>query len=143
MEQTVLVKSCLEDGTAQVLHIRKSACSGDCHSCSGCGAVQQKMLLKAHNPIGAKPGDWVRVESATGPVLAAAVILYMIPIAMFLAGYLLGEELWSKGPLMGILGFVLGLVLAGVYDRYVSKRKTYYAITGFAQKPRTGDEEID
>ena len=101
------------------------------------------MLLKAHNPIGAKPGDWVKVESATGPVLAAAVILYMIPIAIFLAGYLLGEGLWSQGPLVGIIGFALGLVLARVYDRAVAKKKTVYTITGFGEKPRTGDEGID
>lgn len=143
MEQTVLVKSCEADGTARVLHVRKSACSGECHSCSGCGAAQQQMLLKANNPIDAKPGDWVKVESATGPVLAAAAVLYMIPVVLFIAGYLLGENLWTKGPLVGVLGFVLGLVLARVYDRLIAKKKTVYTITGFAEKPRTGDEGID
>lgn len=140
MEQTVLVKEIVSQGVARVLHVRKSACSGDCHSCSGCGAAQQQMLLKANNPIGAKPGDWVRVESATGPVLAAAAMLYIVPVVLFIAGYLLGENLWTKGPLVGILGFVAGLVLARVYDRLVAKNKTVYTITGFAEKPRTGDE---
>ncbi len=143
MEQTVRVKQLLADGTAQVLHVRQSACSGECHSCSGCGAQQQQMLLKAKNPIGAKPGDWVTVESATGPVLLAAAVLYMVPILLFVAGYLAGELLWAKGPLVGILGLIIGLVLARVYDRAVAKKKTVYTITGFAKKPRTGDEEVD
>lgn len=143
MEQTVRVKALLDGGTAQVVHIRQSACSGECHSCSGCGAQKQAVLLKAQNPIGAKPGDWVTVESATGPVLLAAAVLYMVPILLFVAGYLVGEHLWTKGPLVGILGFVLGLVLARVYDRAVAKKKTVYTITGFANKPRTGDEEVD
>lgn len=143
MEQTVRVKSCAPDGTAQVLHIRQSACSGDCHQCSGCGSAKQTMVLKANNPIGAKPGQLVTVESATGPVLAAAAVLYLVPIVLFLAGYLLGEHLWSKGPLTGIVGFVLGLVFARVYDRAVAKKKTVYTITGFAKEPRTGDEEVD
>ena len=142
MEQTVLVKSCALDGTAQVLHIRKSACSGDCHSCSGCGATQQPMLLNANNPLGAKPGDWVKVESASGPVLAAAAMLYLVPVALFIGFYLLGEHLWQAGPWLGIGGFVLGLILARVYDRLIAKKKTVYTITGFAEKPRTGDEEI-
>ena len=30
MEQTVKVVSCYADGTARVVHIRQSACSGDC-----------------------------------------------------------------------------------------------------------------
>ena len=58
MEQVVRVQKCGPEGIAQVLHIRQSACSGDCHKCSGCGAVQDKLLLTAQNPIGAQPGIW-------------------------------------------------------------------------------------
>ena len=43
MEQLVRVREVYEDGTAQVLCIRESACSGDCHKCAGCGAVQETM----------------------------------------------------------------------------------------------------
>ena len=46
MEQIVKVRRTNSDGTAQVIRIRESACSGDCHKCSGCGAAQQTMLLK-------------------------------------------------------------------------------------------------
>ena len=38
MEQLVRVKETFDDGTATVIHVRESACSGDCHKCSGCGA---------------------------------------------------------------------------------------------------------
>ena len=141
MEQTVRVKGCNADGTAQVVHIRQSACSGDCHQCSGCGAAKQTVVLTAQNPIGARPGQLVTVESASGPVLLAAAVLYLVPIVLFVAGYLLGEHLWTKGPLVGISGFILGLVLARVYDRKAAQKKTVYTITGFAKEPRTGDEE--
>ena len=69
MQQLVRVKETYEDGTATVVHVRQSACSGDCHKCSGCGAAQETIMLKAKNPIGAKRGDLVTLESATGPVL--------------------------------------------------------------------------
>ena len=50
MEQTVRVKETYEDGTALVIHVRQSACSGDCHKCSGCGAASEMILLKAFMP---------------------------------------------------------------------------------------------
>ena len=41
MEQLVRVKEVYDDGTALVFRIRESACSGDCHKCSGCGAADR------------------------------------------------------------------------------------------------------
>ena len=135
MEQIVKVISCRPDGTAQVLHIRQSACSGDCHKCSGCGAVQQKLLLDVYNGIGAHPGDIVTIRAASGPVLAAAAMLYILPLVLFFAGYLLGSVLWHKGALTGCLAFLAGIVLAAVYDRRAAKKKkTEYTITGFAPR---------
>ena len=75
MEQLVRIKSIRDDGTAQVIRVRESACSGDCHKCSGCGAAQQTMIFEAVNAIGAKPGELVTVEAKSGPVLAAAAVL--------------------------------------------------------------------
>ena len=132
MEQIVKVIS-TAGVTARVLHLRQSACSGDCHRCSGCGAVEQKLLLDAYNGIGAQPGDMVVIRSETGPVLAAAAVLYLVPLRLFFAGYLLGALLWQRGGLTGILCFAVGIGLAAVYDRCVAaKRRNTYTITGFA-----------
>ena len=134
MQQLVKVISCKENGTAQVACLRQSACSGDCHKCSGCGAVEQTMIFTAQNPIGAKPGDMVTVESATGPVLQAAAMLYLLPLVLFIAGYLIGMQ-WGLGGLVGALAFVLSIVLVVVYDRLVMKKKnTVYTIVGYGPK---------
>lgn len=146
MEQLVRVQKCNADGTAQVLHIRQSACSGDCHKCAGCGAVQEKMLLTAQNPIGAKPGQLVKLSAQTGPVLAAAAVLYMLPLALFFALYLVFSLCGGSGALGGCLGFVTGLVAAWVYDRRVmGKKKTVYIITGSADAAfsEKGDNDLD
>ena len=136
MEQRVRVQKLNSDGTAQVFHIRESACSGDCHQCSGCGAAQQTMLLTARNPIGARPGDLVIVQSKSGPVLAAAAMFYMVPLALFFLGYLAGSLLWQRGGLTGSLAFILGICLATAYDRLVArKQKTVYTITGYWKNP--------
>ena len=139
MEQLVRVKETYDDGTALVIHVRESACSGDCHKCSGCGAAKEAVLFTADNPIGAKKGALVKVESDTGTVLKAAVVLYVIPLVLFFLGYYLGEVLGNLGALAGCLGFVLGVVIIVVYDRKVIRKKNIgYTITAFA-----GDAILD
>ena len=135
MEQLVRVRETFEDGTAMVIHVRESACSGDCHKCSGCGAAKETVLLKAKNPIGARRGDLVKLESETGPVLKAAAVLYMIPMLLFFAGFFVGDLLWQRGALTGCLAFVAGIGLAVAYDRKIGKTENNeYTITGFVEK---------
>ena len=93
------------------------------------------MALIVQNPIGAKPGDLVVIESQTGPVLKAAAVLYMLPLVLFFPGYILGAQLWQLGGLVGGLAFTLGIAGAVLYDRLVMKKKqTVYTITGYAHK---------
>ena len=135
MEQLVRVREVFEDGTALVIHVRESASSGDCHKCSGCGAAKETLLLKAENPIGACRGDLVKLESASGPVLKAAAVLYMLPMVLFFLGYFVGDRLWQLGALIGCLALVAGFAVAVFYDRKIGKKdKTGYTITGFADK---------
>ena len=133
MEQMVRVKETFPDGTASVLLIRESACSGDCHKCSGCGAAKETMVFTARNAIGAGKGDLVKVESATGPVMKAAVVLYVIPLVLFFLGYYLGTLPGNFGALGGCLGFVLGIAIVILYDRKVVKKADLgYTITAYA-----------
>ena len=135
MEQRVKVVSREADGTAQVVLVRESACSGDCHKCSGCGAAKQTMRLSAVNAIDAPVGAVVIIQSESAPVLKAAAMLYMLPLGLFFLGYILGAELWQLGGLVGGLAFALGIVGAVMYDRLVmKKRNTVYTITGYAHK---------
>ena len=134
MEQTVRVRKVHTDGTAQVVLIRQSACSGDCHKCAGCGAAEETVVFTAKNTIDAKPGDLVKVEAATGAVLGAAAMTYLLPLALFLAGYIAGIAAWGAGIWAGLAGFALGVGLAVVYDRFLAKKKTEYTITGFVTR---------
>lgn len=133
MEQLVRVKEARADGTALVIHIRENACSGDCHKCSGCGAAKEAILLTAQNPIGAEAGDLVNIRSETAPVLKAAVVLYMLPLVLFIGGYIAAMVLGFSGGLWGSLAFLLGIGLIVCYDRRMAKQeKTIYTITGYA-----------
>ena len=148
MEQIVRVKETYEDGTAQVVHMRESACSGDCHKCSGCGAAKETLLLTALNPIRADRGDLVVMKSESGPVLKAAAVLYVMPMILFFLGYGLGAALGLSGAVFGGLGFGLGVGLVILYDRHFAKKvKTVYTITGYAGNSlqgsgKKGDNEL-
>ena len=149
MEQLVRVKEAFDDGTAVVVHVRESACSGDCHKCSGCGAAKETILLKAENPIGAVRGDLVKLESATGPVLKAAAVLYLLPMLLFFVGYFTGDVLFGHGALVGCLAFVASIALVVLYDRKIGKTgETGYTITEFVERSflntgNKGDNDID
>ena len=148
MEQLVRVKETYSDGTALVVHIRESACSGDCHKCSGCGAAKEAILFNADNPIGAKRGDLVNVRSESGPVLKAAAVLYMLPLVLFFAGYAVGAALNLSGGLCGCLAFALSIALIVAYDRRMAKKdNTIYTITDFAgdsllKSMKKGDNDL-
>lgn len=149
MEQLVRVREVYADGTAQVVHVRESACSGDCHKCSGCGAVKQSMIFRAVNTVGACPGQLVTVTAQSAPVLKAAAVLYLLPVLLFIVGYLLGAAWWKAGALCGGVGFLVGIALAVIYDRLVAKkRNTVYTITGYAGgnaaiSVTKGDNDLD
>ena len=148
MEQVVRVKQTHDNGTATVIHMRESACSGDCHKCSGCGAAKEYMIFEAQNPIGARTGDLVVIKSETGPVMKAVGVFYVLPLVLFFLGYYIGHFI-GMGPLAACLAFGAGIALAVVYDRKVAKKeKSVYTITGYAgdallESLKKGDNTID
>ena len=75
----------------------------------------------------------VIVSSASAPVLKAAAMFYILPLALFLAGYITGACMGNFGIWFGILGFGLGIGSVIAYDRHTAKkREEIYTITGFA-----------
>ena len=149
MEQMVRVKTAHDNETATVIHVRESACSGDCHKCSGCGAAKETMLLEARNPIGARRGDLVVIKSETAPVMKAVGVFYVLPLVLFFLGYWLGDLWFGMGALVACLGFCLGIAAAVIYDRKVARKdNTIYTITGFAgdallESMKKGDNNLD
>lgn len=78
MEQIGIVKE-VYGNTATVLVHRTSACGENCAHCKG-GCTSTDMKAQAENCIGAGVGDMVKMESDTGKVIFAAVMLYFVPL---------------------------------------------------------------
>ena len=120
MEQIVRVHRLHRDGRADIILVRESACSGDCHKCSGCGAQKETMIVTADNPIKAQVGEFVTLASDTASVMKAVVAVYLVPLVLFFAGFGLGMA-WDRFPgLLGGLGFVLGVSFAVWSDRHTA-----------------------
>jgi sigma-E factor negative regulatory protein RseC len=147
MEQIVRVREAHDNGTATVFLQRESACSGDCHKCSGCGAAKEVMIFEARNPIGAQRGDLVVIESRTGPVMKAVGVFYVLPLVLFFLGFWLGSFV-DLSVLTACLGFCAGIALTVVYDRKIAKKEEVHTITGYAgnhllQSVKRGENNLD
>jgi Positive regulator of sigma E activity len=123
MTQIATVEKILDSAYAEISVPRKSACGHDCEECAGCGVSGAPVYAKAKNIIGAQPGQRVVVESSTRKMLGIVVLVYMLPVALFLLGYFLTGALGtiSVRYLIAGLGFALGITAAIVYDRRLRK----------------------
>lgn len=120
MTQIATVERVLDATHALISVPRKSACGHDCAECAGCGVTGMAVRAKALNPIGAEPGQQVVVQSSTKNMLRVIAIVYLLPVALFLIGYLLGAALTERVPAQyacAAAGFFLGFVPAVLYDR--------------------------
>lgn len=130
MIQTAKVTRVLENGTAEVSVKRQSACGHDCSKCGGgCSElmVRSTVSVVAANPVRAMPGDMVRVESSTGGVLKAAVVVYLVPFLLFFLGYFLCAAAQLGGGIsaaVGGCGFAAGVLLAILLDRQVRRNQS-------------------
>jgi sigma-E factor negative regulatory protein RseC len=136
-EQIGIVIRTEPDGWASVQTNRQSACGG-CHSgpgggCHGCLA-SAKFVSRVTNPVGAKPGDVVKITMRSEDLVKGAIILYVLPIVFLLIGAFAGNWAagligWSQaaGSILGaFFGFGIAVFLLSWIDRskWTKKRLT-------------------
>jgi len=125
MTQIATVERILDSNHALISVPRKSACGHDCEECAGCGVSGAAVKARAANPIGALPGQKVVVESSTKKMLGIVAFVYTIPVVLFILGYLVMAFTTTSVPMqygVAIAGFLIGIVLAIVYDRRIKRQ---------------------
>ena len=125
MTQIATVERIIDQNHAEISVPRKSACGHDCEECAGCGVTGAAVHAKALNPIGAAPGQKVVVESSTKKMLRIVALVYLIPVALFFAGYAAAVAAAAGVAVQyaaAITGFVLGILGAVAYDRRLRAR---------------------
>jgi sigma-E factor negative regulatory protein RseC len=124
MTQIATIEKLLDADHAEIAVARKSACGHDCEECAGCGVSGASVYARASNPIGAKPGQKVVVESSTKNMMGIILLVYMVPVALFFLGYFLTASLLPTAGqyVTAVIAFVLGLIPAVIYDRRLRRR---------------------
>lgn len=118
MTQTATVAAVQGPGVVRVTVARQSACSHDCSTCAGCGAVPGSITVLAKTDLDLTPGDLVELYSRSSRILPIAALVYLGPVLLFLMGYLLPQGVSeAERGLLGGIGFVMGLALAVLADR--------------------------
>lgn len=127
MTQYAVVKRLVAD-RAEIEVRRVSACGHNCEECGGgCAELTKSgpVTVLAQNPVGARPGDRVVVESSTRSILGFAAVVYLLPLVLFFAGYFIARALGAaEGTAMVVGGacFSMSLTVAVLVDRRAAKR---------------------
>lgn len=125
MTQIATVERIIDENHAEISVPRKSACGHDCEECAGCGVTGAAVHARALNPIGARPGQKVVVQSDTTKMLRIIALVYLTPVLLFLAGYLAAMAATSSTAIQYLtagIGFAAGILLAVLYDRRLRRR---------------------
>lgn len=125
MTQVATVERIIDADHAEISVPRKSACGHDCEECAGCGVTGAAVHAKALNPIGARPGQKVVVQSDTGNMLRIIALVYLTPVLLFLAGYFVTMAVTSSAAIQYLIagiGFAAGILLAVSYDRRLRRQ---------------------
>ncbi len=91
-EEGIVVET--DSETAKVSILTKSACE-QCASAGICHPGDME-FMEAANPLGAKKGQKVKVVVAPQMYLKASIILYGIPMAVFVGGAIIAKNLAVK-----------------------------------------------
>lgn len=122
----------LEGEDALVESTQGGGC-GHCDSEKGCGSGKLSQLFssqprrfRVRNEAHAQPGAEVQISVAEGALLRSALLMYVLPLLLLLAGGALGGQLArdaASADGYAALGGVLGLVLGFLLARWLAARQ--------------------
>ncbi|HHT65159.1 MAG: SoxR reducing system RseC family protein [Caldicoprobacterales bacterium] len=138
----------IKDSRAVVKVKRSSAC-GNCGACS-MGTHPDEMLLTVPNPLQGEVGDQVELELASGQVLKASAITYLIPLFALILGVTAGYVLGGKydfnqemgGALLGLLFTFLSFFgIRAMEPRFRQGQQFSPKMVQLIKKEMKGDQE--
>lgn len=124
MTETGRVVSVNDD--AAVVAMRMSGACKKCGLCMTSGDGKEVLLL-ARNDADAAMGDAVEVEISPGRVLAAAFVVYLIPVLMTVVGFLVGSAVSGGSEesdlpiLLAVVFLVVSFVGVWLFDVHIRK----------------------
>lgn len=136
MTQEAVITKLLPEGLAEVVVTRGTACGSNCGNCESC-IYDSKVKALAKNEIQAGKGEKVVISSKTSFVFGAAILVYVMPLALFLLGFAVAYMLGAGEGicvLVSFLGLVLGAVIIVLSERLKrDKKPLIYTIIGYSE----------
>ena len=122
----------VSDGFATVSLKRTTAC-GTCRVCT-IGDDPSEMRVSVKNDCGAKVNDRVELELRSGAFVSAAMVLYGIPLAAMLAGFIAGEAVsvvLGLGESGAPVAFITGMAMLMAVYALIKKLEPVWRRKGF------------
>lgn len=116
VEETGIVKK-VDGLTAIVLVQRKGACEG-CVVKGACKTTDEGAEIEALNPVKAKVGQKVRLSMTSHSYLKGSMIVYGMPLVIFIAAAILGKNIGGKylvefnSDLIAAISAILSLIIS-------------------------------
>jgi len=128
--------------------------SPECEKCGACivAGEGKEVLLLAKNAAGAGAGDTVEIEISAGRVLAAAFIIYMVPIILTIVGFLVGSAITGGDEeanlpiILAVVFLVASFLSVWMYDmrlRRVERRQAVVTRILTEEEARTRRKQIE
>jgi len=162
IEETGRVIS-VQGDLAEVEGQPRSSCGG-CTVKGTCGTSllaryfgPKRLLLRAHNPIGARPGERVVIGLSEGSLLEASILAYLLPLLAMIGGAmtsaLVAERLapaytqilsavTGLGGLAAALAWLVGFIRARSLDERYRPRILRRLSTGPGESPRVSPRSL-
>ena len=110
---------------------RESACAG-CHNSDNCSICKigltdhAEMRSKAANPLGAREGDTVQIETDSATILHYSAAIFLLPLALGAAGYIIGYiadfDIMIRY-IISLIGFAAAFVILKIFlEKRAAKR---------------------
>lgn len=109
-------------GRRALVEIKPTPLCGDCQKRSGCAIFQDGIkVIEAHNIVGAKTGQVVKVAFQPWEELLSAVLLFGLPVLFLLLGVILG--LATRLPVFfGLCGLFISLLILRLINNLINKK---------------------
>lgn len=113
-------------------HSQATVCFEPREACEKCDASQfcqgrnSRHTIVVENRMGARIGDEVHVEQSPGVGFISAFLLFGLPVLLAVIGLVVGVG-WGESIalLIGISGFVIGLVIAKLINNFLARRALF------------------
>lgn len=110
---------------------RESACAR-CHNSDNCSICKigltdhAEMRSKAANPLGAREGDTVQIETDSATILHYSAAVFLLPLALGAAGYIIGYiadfDIMIRY-IISLIGFAAAFVILKIFlEKRAAKR---------------------